>query len=185
MQNKYTMTPIPGRDPSRYLPEGTALVCEGGGTRGYYSSGVFEAFMEAGIMFPYIAGISAGAANALSYISGQPMRSRQIIENYVSRPEYVSVRNLLLHRSMFGFDYIFRTVPEKHVFYDWDSAFRRRVRYNAGAFDCDTGETVWYTLDDMRGEDWGGVIASCSVPLMCPIYEYKGRRLLDGGIASS
>jgi predicted patatin/cPLA2 family phospholipase len=37
----------------------------------------------------------------------------------------------------------------------------------------------------MRGEDWGGVIASCSVPLMCPIYEYKGRRLLDGGIASS
>lgn len=193
----FTHTPIIGRDPQRFARQGVGLVCEGGGTRGFYSSGVFEAFMDAGLMFPYIVGISAGAANALSYISGQKLRSRQIIENYVGRHEYVSKRNLVLHRSMFWFDYIFRTVPEKHIFYDWQVALRQPIAYNAGAFDCETGDTVWFTLDDLRGEsnrvdaqgnalgDFTGVIASCSVPLMCPIVDYKGMRLLDGGILSS
>jgi len=50
------------------LPAGFALVLEGGGPRGFFSAGVFDAFMDAGIMFPYIIGVSAGAANALSYI---------------------------------------------------------------------------------------------------------------------
>lgn len=42
----YTLQPIPGKTLSRRLPEGTVLVLEGGGLRGYYSCGVMEAFME-------------------------------------------------------------------------------------------------------------------------------------------
>ena len=161
------------------------MVLEGGGTRGFFSSGVFEAFMEAGIMFPYIAGISAGAANALSYMSGQRFRSRQIIENYVGSPKYVSTRNLIFKRSMFNFDFIFGEIPERHIFFDWDVLLRQPVSYNSGAFDCETGETVWHTLEDMRGRDFTSVMASCSVPVLCPIVNYKDRKLLDGGVASS
>lgn len=58
----YTLQPIPGKTLSRRLPEGTALVLEGGGLRGYYSCGVMEAFMEKDLLFPYIIGVSAGAA---------------------------------------------------------------------------------------------------------------------------
>lgn len=76
----FTHEPIAGKILKNRLPEGTALVLEGGGLRGYYSSGVMEAFMEQDMLFPYIIGVSAGAANALSYISGQAMRSRQIIK---------------------------------------------------------------------------------------------------------
>lgn len=184
MQN-YTHEPIKGVDPKHLLPAGTGLVLEGGGTRGFFSSGVFEAFMEAGIMFPYIAGISAGAANALSYISGQKMRSRQIIENYVGSPKYVSTRNLILRRSMFNFKFIFGEIPDKHIFFDWETLLRQPVQYNSGAFDCDTGETVWHTMEDIRSRDFTSVKASCSVPVLCPIVDYKGRKLLDGGVASS
>lgn len=81
----YTLQPIPARR-FRAGCEGTALVLEGGGLRGYYSCGVMEAFMEKDLLFPYIIGVSAGAANALSYISGQPGRSREIIEHYVGTP---------------------------------------------------------------------------------------------------
>lgn len=184
MQN-YTLPPIKGIDPKKFLPEGTALVLEGGGTRGFFSSGVFEAFMEAGIMFPYIVGISAGAANSLSYISGQRFRSRQIIENYVGNPKYVSTRNLILYRSMFNFKFIFGEVPERHIFFDWDVLLRQNISYNSGAFDCETGETVWHTLEDMRGNNFTSIVASCSVPVLCPIVKYKGKKLLDGGVASS
>ena len=47
------------------------LVLEGGGTRGAYTSGVLDVFNENQIVFPVVYGISAGACNALSYISGQ------------------------------------------------------------------------------------------------------------------
>lgn len=123
----YTLQPILGKTLSHRLPEGTALVLEGGGLRGYYSCGVMEAFMEKDLLFPYIIGVSAGAANALSYISGQPGRSREIIEHYVGNPDYVSTRNLLTKHTMFDFDYIFGTVPEKHIF-STGTSFMSRTR---------------------------------------------------------
>ena len=49
---KYTYPPIQGCLPEKILPSGCALVLEGGGTRGFYSSGVYEACLDAGIMFP-------------------------------------------------------------------------------------------------------------------------------------
>jgi len=120
VKQTYTETPIPGKQAEKILPKGNALVLEGGGTRGFFSAGVFDAFMEAGVMFPYIIGVSAGAANAVSYISGQIGRNRQIVERYVGNPKYISKRNFLFHRSVFGMNYIFKEIPLKHIFVDWE-----------------------------------------------------------------
>ena len=51
MEQKCTHGSIMGCMPVRILPEGAALVLEGGGTRGFYIAGVFEAFMDAGILY--------------------------------------------------------------------------------------------------------------------------------------
>ena len=45
-----------------------ALVLEGGGMRGMFSAGVFEAFLARELTFPYITAVSAGACNILSYM---------------------------------------------------------------------------------------------------------------------
>ena len=66
---KYTHKPIKGIKYKYMLPEGVSLVLEGGGTRGFYTAGVFEAFMDEGIMFPYIIGVSAGAAIGASSLN--------------------------------------------------------------------------------------------------------------------
>jgi predicted patatin/cPLA2 family phospholipase len=163
------------------LPEGTALVLEGGGTRGFYSAGVFDAFMAAGIMFPYIIGVSAGAANVLSYVSGQRGRNRVIVERYVGRHEYVSKRNLL-RGSMFGFDFIFNTIPEKHIFFDREALKNAPVRMLCGALNCENGRTVWFEKPDFE-RDLLPVRASCSVPIISPMVKFGGYNLLDGGLA--
>ena len=41
-----------------------ALVLEGGGMRGQYASGVMDGFLQAGLRFPYVIGVSAGISNA-------------------------------------------------------------------------------------------------------------------------
>ena len=53
------------------------LVLEGGGLRGLFTAGVLDYFMEKNIVFPYVVGVSAGACNAMGYISGQIERSRR------------------------------------------------------------------------------------------------------------
>jgi predicted patatin/cPLA2 family phospholipase len=181
--NTFTYPPIKGAMPAAILPHGAALVLEGGGTRGFYSAGVFEAFMDAGIMFPYIAGVSAGAANALTYVAGQRMRNRVIVENYVHDSRYVSRRNLIRHGSIFGYDFIFGAIPEKHIFWDKEAFDSVDIRFLTGATDCATGETVWFEKHDITTPGFAVTRASCSVPLLSKIVRHNGLELLDGGVS--
>ena len=183
MENKFTHPIIKGQPHTKMMPPGTALVLEGGGTRGFYSCGVFEAFMEKGIMFPYIVGVSAGAANAYSYISGQPKRSRLIVEKYVGNKKYVSYRNVFCHGSLFGYDFIFKTIPGEHIYWDREIYENTATRFIAGATDCATGQPTWFEKDELL-ETMEPAIASCSVPLVAKIVKYKGLELLDGGITA-
>lgn len=48
------------------IDKNTALVLEGGGLRGVFTCGVLDFFMDRGITFPFIVGVSAGACNCLS-----------------------------------------------------------------------------------------------------------------------
>lgn len=102
--------------------ENTALVLEGGGMRGMFSAGVFEAFLLKNITFPYITAVSAGACNILSYMSKQPLRTRKIIENYVSDKRYCSINNWVKKGSIFGFDFIFEELPKKELPFDFETA---------------------------------------------------------------
>ncbi len=56
--------------------EKTALILEGGGFRGLFTSGVLDYFLENQIRFPYVIGVSMGACNGASYISNQHGRNK-------------------------------------------------------------------------------------------------------------
>ena len=60
----------------------TLLLLEGGAYRGIFLAGVLDVFMEHGIEFDAVAGISAGAMTGWNYISGQRGRTADIIINY-------------------------------------------------------------------------------------------------------
>jgi predicted patatin/cPLA2 family phospholipase len=182
INGRFTHRPIQGRLPKTMLPKGCALVLEGGGMRGFYSAGVFEAFMEAGIMFPYIAAVSAAAANGLSYVTGQPGRNREVVEHYAGLKRYVSKRNMLLHGAMFNMDFVFREVPQKHVGFDWDIFNELDIRYLTGVMSCETGKTIWFEKDAITPQ-LEITAASCSLPLLAPIVRHNGMELLDGGVS--
>ena len=179
---QFTEPVIKGSKHTNMLPQGTALVLEGGGTRGFYSAGVFEAFMDAGIMFPYIIGVSAGAANAISYIAYQKGRNREIVEKYVRNHQYISRRNLIKHRTLFGYDFIFDTIPKEHIYFDQENFDSADIRFLTGALDCATGKTVWFEKDEIT-DGFAVTRASCSVPLISKIVKHNGLDLLDGGVS--
>ena len=71
-----------------FIDNDTALVLEGGGLRGVFTCGVLDCFMDHGIRFPFTVGVSAGACNGLSYMSGQRGRAKASnIDAYFANPD--------------------------------------------------------------------------------------------------
>ena len=159
----------------------TALVLEGGGMRGMFSAGVFEAFLAHQFTFPYITAVSAGACNILSYMSAQPLRTRQIIEHYVTDKRYFSVRNWIKSGSIFGFDFIFKELPKQLLPFDYAAYRAYPGVLQVAATDIVNGESVWYDQEAM-GQDFIPVRASSSMPFVAPVVKHEGRALLDGAL---
>lgn len=158
-----------------------ALVLEGGGMRGMFSAGVFEAFLAQGLTFPYITAVSAGACNILSYMSQQPLRTRQIIEKYVTDKRYFSLRNWLKNGSIFGFDFIFEDLPKQLLPFDYAAYRRYNGILQVATTDIERGQSLWFDQEGI-GEDFIPVRASSSMPFVAPIVHFKGHALLDGAL---
>ena len=151
--------------------------------RGMFSAGVFEAFMVKELTFPYITAVSAGACNILSYMSHQPLRTRAIIEKYVTDKRYFSLNNWIKHGSIFGFDFIFEDLPKTLLPFDFTTYYNYPGTLQVGTTDCRTGQDVWFGKEAI-GKSFTPVRASSSMPFLAPIVKFDRRELLDGAPVS-
>lgn len=168
------------KDDKGELPVKTGLVLEGGGLRGVFTVGVLDAFLEGDFHADYVIGVSAGAANGVSYVSGQKGRGLRTNIDYLREPRYMGLRSLLLHGSLFGMDFIFGEIPEHLDPFDYDAFERNPCEFVTGALDARTGETVYYGKQDIR-QGLAVLRATSSLPMLAKPVEYEGRLLLDGG----
>lgn len=178
---KYTHPRIKGKIPEKILPKGVSLVLEGGGARGCYTAGVLDCFAEKNVMFPYVVGVSAGAGNGLSYVSGQKGRNKEMIAHHIPKKEYMGVHHWLRTKSFLNRDYIFREMEEKHCFFDWNQFLSSPTHFLTGALNCNTGRTHWYTKQDLKRSILP-TMASTAVPFLSTMVELDGDLFLDGGL---
>lgn len=160
-----------------------SLILEGGGTRGAYTAGVLDVLAENNIFFQTIYGVSAGACNAVSYISKQNGRNHRIFTEYACDKRYMSFSSLIKTGSIFGFDFMFGELANELLPFDYGEFFRSSMNILAGATDCDTGKAVFFDKRDME-DGLIPLIASSSLPMVTKIVDFRGRHLLDGGIAA-
>ncbi|RXJ04044.1 patatin family protein [Anaerobacillus alkaliphilus] len=159
------------------------LVLEGGGMRGVYTGGVLEFFSEHQLFFPYVIGVSAGACNGASYVSRQRGRNYQVTVDLVNHPNYISYKNLLKRKGLFGMDFIFDEIPNKLVPFDYQTFEEVPETFLIGTTNCDTGDPVYFEKKNCLRDVSTVLRASSSLPLMAPMVSYKGLNLLDGGIS--
>lgn len=162
----------------------TALVLEGGGMRGVYTTGVLDALLDQKIFFDYVIGVSAGASHAVSYISRQRGRARRVNVDYCSRPDYLGPLCLLRERSLFGMNLLFRKIPFLLDPFDFERYEDNVREYYAVATDLESGKAD-YLAPRKAGDLMGALMASCSLPYVSPSVAIAGKRYLDGGIADS
>lgn len=158
------------------------LIIEGGGMRGAYSAGVLDYFIDADIKFNDIVGVSSGVAVALNYVSGQKGRNLEIFTKYANDKRYFGVESFIRTGSMFGLDFIFKTIPTEYLPFDYDSFKNSGINLTAVVTDLQTGKAHYELIDDLHSKiDYA--IASASLPMISKTVRIDGLELLDGGIA--
>ena len=161
------------------------IVDVGGGMRGIYTAGVYDYLHDHGVKLDYCLGVSAGAANLVSYLSGQRGRNRRYYTDYANRPEYMSLGNFLKKGSYFDVDYIYSTLSDSHGEdpIDYAAFAENPTPYVVVATDAESGLPRYFTRADIHPDDFDVVKASCSLPIACKPYPVGGTPYFDGGVS--
>lgn len=163
----------------------TALVLEGGGLRGVFTCGVLDCFMDHGIRFPFTVGVSAGACNGLSYMSGQRGRARSSNIDLMDKYHYVGVKYMLTQGCIMDFKLLFEDFPEKIIPYDYPAYFSNPDRFVMVTTNCLTGKAEYLEEKKSSERVMSIVRASSSLPFVSKITYVDGVPMLDGGIVDS
>lgn len=162
----------------------TGLVLEGGGVRGIYTAGVLDVFLEQGIGFDGVIGVSAGAIHGGSFLSGQAGRSIRYYKKYCRDPRFMSWRSFLKTGDFVGVDFCYHELPEKLDVYDNEAFMGCGVPFYAVCTNVETGEAEYLPIRDMNGQI-DILRASASLPYFSRLVEINGKNYLDGGCSDS
>ncbi|WP_099467637.1 patatin-like phospholipase family protein [Konateibacter massiliensis] len=165
--------------------EQTGLILEGGGTRGVFSAGVLDYFMEQDLYLPYVIGVSAGACNAVNYVAHQHGRTKECMIDYLRDGSYSGLKYLIQKRSLFDMDLIFDVFPNSQIPFDYKTFFASNQTCILTTTDCLTGKAVYLSEKKNKKRLMAACRASSSLPLVAPIVNVDNTPMMDGGMADS
>ncbi|GAA2087701.1 patatin family protein [Brevibacterium salitolerans] len=167
-------------------PSSTALIFEGGGMRAAYTSAFAVTLLEAGIEFPWVGGISAGATNTANFVSRDARRARRCFVDFAADAQFGDVRTWMRGQGLFNAEYIYQRTsgPDQALPFDWEAFRTNPADVRILAFDAESGEeAVWgredlTTIDDLMVR----VRASSTMPVLMPPVTMGGRTYVDGAL---
>ncbi|WP_075601948.1 patatin-like phospholipase family protein [Saccharicrinis aurantiacus] len=166
------------------MKQKTALILEGGGTRGMFTAGILESFLNKNINFDAVYGVSAGVTYGASFVSQQKNRNLNI-NQYIGDKRYSGLKHLLLSGSYLAWDFVLGELAHEIYPFDYE-AFRKSTDLYVGISNCNSGNAEFVKTNHLSKHDIRKVIqASVSLPLLTPIVTYQGQPYLDGGLADA
>lgn len=162
----------------------TGLVLEGGAQRGIFTAGAVDALMEAGIHLPYVIGVSAGACNAMNYVSGQIGRSKNCMLP-MADGTYFGGRELLKSGHFMNLQKVFFQYPLRPYPFDYERYFASDIESEFVATALSDGRPRYFQVKHCpRRLSFVGM-ASCSMPIVSKPVSIDGALYMDGGISDS
>lgn len=162
----------------------SGLVLEGGGMKGVYTAGVLDFFLDKGIEFSNVYGVSMGACDMCSYLSKQRGRARDVIIDYADQKYYFSMESLMLTGNLFNTDMCYHLIPDYLHPYDHEAFEKYEGNAYSVVTDIVLGKPRYFRIKDLR-TDIVKIQASASLPLVARNVEIEGGLYLDGGISDS
>lgn len=172
---------------SKFIGGKKALVAQGGGQRGIFTAGVFDAFMLSNFdPFDEFYGTSAGALNLSSFLCRQPELGKSFIVDLTTDPRFFHLFSYIRRKQHMDLDWALDRICDFPYRLDMDMG--RRVLGQRKAF---AAVTSTRTLSDfyfpILGPEWREVlIATCAIPGLYPReVELANQHYIDGGVSAS
>ena len=165
----------------------TALYFEGGSMRASYTAAAAVKFLEEGVYFDRVYGISAGASNTVNYLSRDVFRTRASFTSFLDSPKVGSAATWLRHKGLLSAHYIYQEAGQVggELPYDFATFEANPADLCVIAVDRDTGRDLYFTKADMPTVDdlMVRVRASSTLPALMPPPVIDGMSCYDGGFA--
>ena len=162
------------------------LVLEGGANRGVFTSGVLDYLMEKDMYMSNVIGVSAGACNAVDYVSKQAGRSRECVIHREKQYDYVyGLKKTLKEKALMDMDMLFDKFPNEIYPFDFETYFASEMECELVVTNCITGDAEYLSEDKDPERLMKICRASSSMPLAAPIANVDGIPYMDGGLADS
>lgn len=162
----------------------TALVLEGGAMRGMYTAGILDVFMEKGVEFDGIIGVSAGALFGINYLSEQAGRVIRYNKKYNQDKNYLGIIPLIKEGNIINTKYAYETVPLELDVFDDETYKKSDVPFYAVVTNIETGKPEYVQIKSVY-EQMDVLRASGSMPFVSRPVEIDGKKYLDGAITDS
>lgn len=163
----------------------SGLVLEGGGTRAIYTSGVLDAFIEEGIEFPYVIGVSAGSCNAVSFIGKCFRRQYDITMNYCNDKRYMSLQSMIKNGEYLNTDWIFGELSYELYPLDYDAYEKSGAVMCAVVTNAATGKAEYMYPKGAFRDGCPELEASCCLPGATRGVVIGDQLYFDGGLVDS
>lgn len=152
-----------------------------------YSAGVLDAFLDAHINFDYVIAVSAGAANAASYLAGQRGRNLRFYTDWTHDPGYFGLKSYLKTGNLFGLHYIYADLTNSTGKdpLDFPALLANPTEYWMVVTDAATGTPVYFPKSALHQDDYRCIMASCALPAACKPIEIDGSLYYDGGVSDA
>ena len=164
------------------------VLIEGGGMKCAYSAAILDRFLDDGISFEYAIGVSAGAANFITFLAKQRGRNLKFYNEYCTEPDYFGATAFLKTGNLFNLQYIYGTITNSDgkCPLDYETAIADPTQFVIVTTDAVTGKPVYFQKEDMARDDYRIIMASCAIPAACrPVRLDDGRYYYDGGVTDS
>jgi predicted patatin/cPLA2 family phospholipase len=147
---------------------------------------VLRAFADLGLDFPAVTGTSMGACNGVNWVARQRERNRIVNTRFVRDSRWFSWARLLRTGEAFGMSFIYGDIPLRLVPFDFAAFHANPAGWITSATDVDTGAAVYVDKTGLSNAELMTVLrAATSLPWIGNPVEFRGRRLMDGGLVDS
>ena len=130
-----------------------AVILEGGANRGVFTAGALDFLMEQEYYIPHVIGVSAGACNALDYVSRQIGRTRDCMIVTDEKNRYVNknIKTIVEKKALLDMDMVFERYPYEIFPFDFDTYFASPQTCELVVTNCETGRAEY--LDDRENKE--------------------------------
>ncbi len=161
-----------------------ALVVEGGGMRGAFTSGVLDAFLQQQFNpFDLCVGVSSGSTNLANYLAAQQGRTLQIYLDHSLRSEFIQYGRFFKGGDLLDLKWMWDVVEKEHPL-NQSHLFASHPEFYMVLTHAISGEATY--IKASKDNILEGLRASSSIPVLTrQAVEVFGEPYFDGGVADA